>query len=126
VPELPARFTLLTATRLLDGTGALPLDDAALLMEEGRVVRVGPRREVRAPDGAPVRVVDYGDAAILPGLVDAHTHLAAAGDGTPGDEVAGEDDAILLLQAAKNTRTLLHSLPGRRPRRARRAVTAGR
>jgi len=109
VPEPPARFTLLTAARLLDGTGALPLDDAALLIEEGRVVQVGPRGEVRAPDGAPVRVIDYGEAAILPGLVDAHTHLVAPGDGTPGDEVASEDDDILLLQAAKNARTLLHS-----------------
>jgi imidazolonepropionase-like amidohydrolase len=53
--------------------------------------------------------VDYGDATILPGLVDAHTHLVAPGDGTLGDDVAKEDDDILLLQAAKNARTLLHS-----------------
>lgn len=109
MPELSAPFTLLTAARLLDGTGALPLDDAALLME-GRVVRVGPRREVRAPDGTPVRVVDYGDAAILPVLVDAHTHLVASG----GREVASEDNATLLLQAAKNTRTLLRYQAGAR------------
>jgi imidazolonepropionase-like amidohydrolase len=52
---------------------------------------------------------DYGDATILPGLVDAHTHLVAPGDGTLGDDIAKEDDDILLLQAAKNARTLLHS-----------------
>src|SRR6266705_1884193 len=74
-----ARFTLITAARLLDGTGASAV-----------------RR-------------DYGAATILPGLVDAHTHLVAPGDGTLGDDVAREDDDILLLQAAKNARTLLHS-----------------
>jgi imidazolonepropionase-like amidohydrolase len=108
-PVPPARFSLLSAARLLDGEGVTPLADAALLIEAGRVVALGPRGEVEAPAGASVRRVDYGEATILPGLVDAHTHLVAPGDGTLGDDVAKEDDDILLLQAAKNARTLLHS-----------------
>jgi imidazolonepropionase-like amidohydrolase len=107
--DAPARFTLLTAARLLDGVRREPVENAALLLE-GAVVRgLGPRDAVRAPDGAAVQRLDYGDATILPGLVDAHTHLVAPGDGTLGDDVAKEDDDILLLQAAKNARTLLHS-----------------
>jgi imidazolonepropionase-like amidohydrolase len=78
-------------------------------VENGRVVKMGRAAEVRAPDGAAVDRRDYGEATILPGLVDAHTHLVAPGDGTLGDDVAKEDDDILLLQAAKNARTLLHS-----------------
>jgi imidazolonepropionase-like amidohydrolase len=105
----PARFTLLSAARLLDGDGAAPVADADLLIEADRVVALGPRGAVDAPPGASVRRVDYGEATILPGLVDAHTHLVAPGDGTLGDDVAREDDDILLLQAAKNARTLLHS-----------------
>jgi imidazolonepropionase-like amidohydrolase len=105
----PARFTLLSAARLLDGGGAAPVADAALLIEADRVVALGPRGTIDAPPGASVRRVDYGEAMILPGLVDAHTHLVAPGDGTLGDDVAREDDDILLLQAAKNARTLLHS-----------------
>jgi imidazolonepropionase-like amidohydrolase len=109
VPEPPARFTLLTAARLLDGGGGAPLAAAALLIEADRIVALGPQSVVAAPAGAAVRRIDYGDATILPGLVDAHTHLVAPGDGTLGDDVAKEDDDILLLQAAKNARTLLHS-----------------
>src|SRR5262245_38094151 len=104
----PARFSLLSAARLLDGGGA-PVADAAVLIEGDHVVALGPRSAVDAPAGASVRRVDYGDATILPGLVDAHTHLVAPGDGTLGDDIAKEDDDILLLQAAKNARTLLHS-----------------
>src|SRR5499425_549534 len=70
---------------------------------------MGRAAEVRAPDGAAVDRRDYGEATMLPGLVDAHTHLVAPGDGTLGDEIAKEHDHILLLQAAKNARTLLHS-----------------
>ena len=109
MPGGPVRFTLLTAARLLDGERREPVENAALLLEGAEVRGLGPRDAVRAPDGAAVQRMDYGDATILPGLVDAHTHLVAPGDGTLGDDVAREDDQILLLQAAKNARTLLHS-----------------
>jgi imidazolonepropionase-like amidohydrolase len=104
----PARFTVITAARLLDGSGMRPVERAALLIDGERIVAAGAAAEVRVPDAA-VERRDYGDATILPGLVDAHTHLVAPGDGTLGDDVAKEDDDILLLQAAKNARTLLHS-----------------
>jgi imidazolonepropionase-like amidohydrolase len=109
MPTTPPRFTLITAARLLDGSGAAPIEQAALLIEHGRVLELGRAADVRVPDGVSVDRKDYGAATILPGLVDAHTHLVAPGDGTLGDDVAKEDDDILLLQAAKNARTLLHS-----------------
>jgi imidazolonepropionase-like amidohydrolase len=104
-----ARFTLITAARLLDGTGARPVERAALLVEGDRIVSLGRQADVRVTDGASVDRRDYAEGTILPGLVDAHTHLVAPGDGTLGDDIAKEDDDILLLQAAKNARTLLHS-----------------
>jgi len=103
------RYTLLTAARLLDGSGGAAVDQAALLIDGDRVAGLGRAADVHAPDGATVERRDYGAATILPGLVDAHTHLVAPGDGTLGDDIAKEDDDILLLQAAKNARTLLHS-----------------
>ena len=104
-----SRYTLLTAARLLDGSGSAPIEQAALLMDGDRVAALGRAADLRAPDGASVDRRDYGVATILPGLVDAHTHLVAPGDGTLGDDIAKEDDDILLLQAARNARTLLHS-----------------
>jgi imidazolonepropionase-like amidohydrolase len=107
--EPAARFTLISAARLLDGRGGPPIGPAALLIEGERVADLGRAAEVHIPAGASVERRDYGAATILPGLVDAHTHLVAPGDGTLGDDIATEDDDILLLQAAKNARTLLHS-----------------
>ncbi|MBI2000687.1 MAG: amidohydrolase family protein [candidate division NC10 bacterium] len=105
----PTRFILLTAARLLDGSGRPPLEGAALLIEDGRITHIGRQADLPPPEGGPIHRVDYGDATILPGLVDAHTHLLSPGDGTIGDDVAMEDDDILLLRAAKNARTVLHS-----------------
>ena len=107
--EPPARFTLITASRLLDGGGAAAIEAAAVLIDGERVAALGRAVDVHAPSGASVVRRDYEGATILPGLVDAHTHLVAPGDGTLGDDIAKEDDDILLLQAAKNARTLLHS-----------------
>jgi imidazolonepropionase-like amidohydrolase len=104
-----ARYTLITGARLLDGSGAPPVEPAALLIDGDRVASLGRASEVHAPAGVSVERRDYAGATILPGLVDAHTHLVAPGDGTLGDDIAKEDDDILLLQAAKNARTLLHS-----------------
>jgi len=109
MPEAAPRFTLITADRLIDGSGAPPVPRGAILLEGDRIVSVGTEAEVRAPSGAAVDRQAYAGGTILPGLVDAHTHLVAPGDGTLGDDIAREDDDLLLLQAAKNARTLLHS-----------------
>ena len=90
-------FILIKADRLIDGAGEAPIEGAALLMKDSTIEAIGRQAEVRAPDGASVTEVDYGDATIVPGLVDCHTHLCAPGDGTPGDEIARERHQILLL-----------------------------
>lgn len=47
-----------------------PIERGAVLVRDGRIVSVGPLDEFgRPPD------IDYGDAVMLPGLINAHTHL---------------------------------------------------
>jgi cytosine/adenosine deaminase-related metal-dependent hydrolase len=47
-----------------------PLEGGTVVEHDGRIVYVGARAD--APPGADV---DLGDVALLPGLVNAHTHL---------------------------------------------------
>ncbi len=61
-----------TCGRLVPGDGA-PIDDAGLLIEDGRVVAAGPAEDVDAP--AEAERIDHGDATVTPGLIDAHLHL---------------------------------------------------
>ena len=102
-------FRILTADRLLDGSGAEPLRDAAILIEGETIRAIGRRAEVRAPDGAEAPVTAYGDATLLPGLVDGHTHLVAPGDSTRGDVIGAEAESYLLLRAAANAAAALRS-----------------
>jgi imidazolonepropionase-like amidohydrolase len=76
-PETPDPVVL-RAPRLLDGTGAPPVDAAALLLDGGRVAYAGPAAGL--PDGADrIEALDFPGATLLPGLVDAHVHLVASG-----------------------------------------------
>jgi cytosine/adenosine deaminase-related metal-dependent hydrolase len=53
-----------------------PLQDGALAVDGGRIAAVGRRKDVLdAAAGEAVEVRDLGDAVVLPGLVNAHTHL---------------------------------------------------
>ena len=81
------RFTILKAARLVDGNGGPVAEQAAILLEGDRIRQIGTRETVEAPEGAPVREIDYGEATILPGLVDCHVHLIGIGDGRAGDEL---------------------------------------
>src|SRR4051812_1856628 len=68
---------VLRAARLFDGTSPEMRTGMTLVVRGGRIAAVGERVEV--PAGA--EVIDLGEATLLPGLVDAHTHLALhAGD----------------------------------------------
>jgi len=59
---------------LVDGTGADPLPDAALIIQGNRIVVVGPRAEVSIPPGA--QIIDLPQATILPGFINTHVHNA--------------------------------------------------
>ena len=109
MPESNADFTILKAARLVDGNGGPAAEQAAILLEGDSIRQIGTAETVQAPEGAPVRELDYGDATILPGLVDSHVHLIGIGDGRAGDELVTLPDEVLTVQAAQNVRRHLYS-----------------
>ena len=68
---------LLLGATLIDGTGAAPVPDAAVLINDGRINAVGPRQTVSRP--ANTDVIDVSGLTLLPGLIDGHDHLASHG-----------------------------------------------
>src|SRR5262249_6169177 len=72
-PAAGADRLWVTRARLFDGTGRPVREDAAILVQDGIIRRVTDASE-QSPDGA--RVVDIGRRALMPGLIDAHTHAA--------------------------------------------------
>lgn len=91
------------AARLFDGTGVT--DNPIVYVEDGAVVAV-------AHGGAPaagVEVVDLGAATLLPGLIDAHTHLVFDAGPDPVARLLAVDDDELLRGARVAAATALHA-----------------
>jgi imidazolonepropionase-like amidohydrolase len=90
---------VLRAPRLLDGTGAAPVTDAACWLQGGRIAYAGPAGGLPgAAAGVPAR--DFPGATLLPGLIDVHVHLvASAGPDLAADVPAGEAERTLVAVA---------------------------
>ena len=74
------------AARLFDGKADAAIADAVVLVQGTRISAVGSRLAI--PPGA--QVIDLGDSTILPGFVDAHTHVTdESSDDWNADAVAG-------------------------------------
>ena len=98
-PRLPL---LLTAARLIDGTGSPPIQPGAVLIDGGRIVAVG--SHLTAP--ADAERLELPGASILPGLIDLHVHLCDAGlpDATVQD---GDPPVLRALRLAEHARHTL-------------------
>ena len=109
MPPTAPQFTILKAARLIDTAAEAVQEQAAILLEGSTVRQIGTAETVHAPEGASVQEIDYGNATILPGLVDSHVHLNGIGDGRAGDELVTLPDEVLTVQAAQNARRHLYS-----------------
>ena len=68
---------VIVAERLIDGTGRDPVERAAVVIENRRITAAGARSSLTIPAGA--EVLEDDDLTLLPGFMDMHVHLAAAG-----------------------------------------------
>jgi imidazolonepropionase-like amidohydrolase len=64
----------ITGARLIDGNGGPPVEDAAMVVNNGRIAAIGPRASVSIPRG--IRTIDARGATIVPGLWDMHGHTS--------------------------------------------------
>jgi imidazolonepropionase-like amidohydrolase len=71
----------LTHVRIIDGTGAAPLEDQTIVVEGGRIASIGPA-SAPVPSGA--QVMDLHGHTVIPGIVGMHEHLFyPSGGGVP-------------------------------------------
>jgi len=66
------RPVVLKAARLFDGKAERAVSPGVVVLSGGKIQAVGPAAQV--PEGA--EVIDLGDATLMPGLLDAHSHIA--------------------------------------------------
>ena len=99
---------VLKAARIIDGTGAAAIRNGLIVILDDKIMSVGPADRVKVPTGA--KVIDLGDATLLPGFIDAHTHIIGRVLGDPGADAARfrDFDSFATILGVRNAeRTLL-------------------
>jgi imidazolonepropionase-like amidohydrolase len=71
----------LTHVRVIDGTGAPPLEDQTIVISEGKILAIVPSASGRVPTNA--QILDLTGYTVLPGLVGMHDHMFFPMGGNP-------------------------------------------
>jgi imidazolonepropionase-like amidohydrolase len=105
-PAPPPTPIVLRAARLIDGTGGAPITNGVVVVTGNRITAVGRSGSVTVPAGA--QTIDLGDATLLPGFIDAHTHISGRVLGDPGNDLESVKDydtygAVLATAHAERT-----------------------
>jgi len=72
-PEAVGAYAIVGA-KLIDGTGAAPVEDSVVIVRDGRIAAAGPRAAIKLPAG--IRVIQAQGRALLPGLWEMHSHYS--------------------------------------------------
>jgi imidazolonepropionase-like amidohydrolase len=64
---------VITQARLIDGTGSAPLEDAVVVIREGKFAEIGTAEAVKVPKEA--EIINVNGSTVIPGLIDAHVHI---------------------------------------------------
>lgn len=65
--------TALTGVRIIDGSGAAPVEQGTIVVANGRITAAGPAAAVQIPAGA--TRVDLAGKTVMPGMINAHGHV---------------------------------------------------
>lgn len=98
-----AESTALRAARMLDVVSGKIVTDAVVLIEGGKISKVGSRLPI--PPG--VEVIDLGNVTMLPGLIDCHTHLLMDFDIDTGNE---DINTLLVVSRMSTAKRALHGV----------------
>src|SRR6476646_8457880 len=109
VAQQAPKHVVVHAGHLLDVKTGKLLSDQTIVIEDGKIARVGSSAEIKAP--ADAMLIDLSNATVLPGLIDAHTHLTADPDfiteqlgiSIPRETLIGAKNARITLQAGFTT-----------------------
>jgi len=106
---VPQQQVLIKAGRVIDGRSQQVQTNVGILIDGERIKAVGPLAQIQGQAGN-ARIIDLSQMTVLPGMIDAHTHMLLQGDVTSqdyNDQLLNESTAYRAILAARNARIAL-------------------
>ena len=100
---------LISGGNVIDGTGSQPQPNTDVLIEGDRIVAVGKNLVVEKSSEREVQRVDATGLTVMPGLIDAHTHITLGEPRTNDELFLHRDPATAAILAAYNVRKVLRA-----------------
>ena len=100
---------LISGGNVIDGTGSQHQPKTDVLIEGDRIVGVGKNLAVEKFNGSELRRIDATGLTVMPGLIDAHTHITLGEPRTNDELFLHRDPATAAILAAYNVRKVLRA-----------------
>src|SRR5262245_25410102 len=102
-----AKVLVLRPARVFDGAKTKAHEGWVVVVRGGKIDAAGPEKDVKVPAGA--RVIELPDSTLMPGLIDAHTHLLLHpyNEAKWDDQVLKQPLALRVCRATNHARATL-------------------
>ena len=100
---------VLKADRLIDGTGAKPLQSGAIVIENQEIVEVTTHDALQFADGEDAEVIEVDGGSIMPGFIEMHSHIHCSAEEDAYRHIMTESDEVFIMRAVNAVRDALSS-----------------
>jgi imidazolonepropionase-like amidohydrolase len=100
---------VLKADRLVDGTGAAPVENAALVAEDGRITEITTQDKLQFATGEAVEIIEATGGTIMPGFIEMHSHMHCSAEIDAYRHITTESDETFIMRAVHAMRDALAS-----------------
>ena len=100
---------ILKAGRLIDGTGADPVSNAAVVVENGRISSILSQDDLHVGEREEAEVIDVPGGTLMPGFIEMHTHIHCSAQTDAYAHIMTESDATFIMRGVGAVRAALGS-----------------
>ncbi len=100
---------VLTADRLIDGTGSDPVANGAVVIENGRITEIMTPDFLRLGEREDASVIDVPGGTLMPGFVEMHTHIHCSAQADAYAHITTESDETFIMRGVSAVRSALSS-----------------